>query len=228
MFEIFRRDEVINNVAKGISFKDLGHDHLNDKDIAWFDLHVSPSAYKLPDPLEQEPWRAFEKVRNGGSRFVTIRPGESLILQTHQIIKTASDITGIVVGSAGSSIRGLSVTSGKVDPNFGPQSLAVNVYNGSQRDIYINDGDKIAVVGFIKTSRPVDNEKVVGPAKAAEDFLPEWIYRVFAKIKSFFRRYRSLSIWSVILYIVILLTQAQVRSWADSVWGWISGFWNVP
>ncbi len=226
MFEIYNREDILNNVALGISFKELGPDHLGDNDIAWFDLHVSPSAYKLPDPMQQEPWRPFEKGKNGDSRFLTIRAGESLILQTRQIIKTASDITGIVVGSAGSSVRGLSVASGKVDPNFGPQSLAVSVYNGSLRDIYINDGDKIAVVGFLKTSRPVSNEKVVGPAKAAEDFMPDWIYRLWAKFKSFFRRYRSLTVWSIFLYVFIVLTQAQVRRWADEILVWATSFFG--
>lgn len=217
MFEVFVRSGITDKNNEDLWVSTARKDGSEDDDVLWIDLHVSSAGYKEPDPLQNKPWLPFEKTKNGEPRFIKLDSGHTVILQSEEIFRTGSDITGIVSGSAGCSIKGLLATSGKVDPNFGPQNLAVAVQNVSDQAVWISEGDKIAVVAFCRASKKLDTDKIVGPAKAASDLLPNWLNRILAHLRSFYRRYKKITFGVFLFYIFTVFTQAYVRSIADAV-----------
>lgn len=156
MFIVLRREGDANFEGDVVKVYNILPDSQQDEsDITWVDMHVSAAAYKIPDPDEVEPWLPFENSKKGEKKFIKLDSGCSATVQTVEAIKTNGNVTGIVVGSAGRSLRGLLVTPGKIDPHFGAQSIALNIQNGSDRPIYIQELEKIAVVGFIAKASPV-------------------------------------------------------------------------
>ncbi len=184
--------------------------------ILWWDLHVSPEAYRMPSQDGQIKWISAPTNRKA-EKIVSIGANESLIIQTVEKVGTDSKTTGLIVGSASVSLSGLAITSGKIDPNFKPQPIILCVQNVTHKTIYLKKGQKIASLIFTNIEHEMKGDAPKGHAIAPEDILPQRGDRLKLAAHLRFRKYRNITFFGILFYFFVIYSESYVVSKTDKL-----------
>lgn len=84
-----------------------------------------------------------------------IRPKESWIIYTEQILYIPLNVFGVVTGKGNYIFQGCFISTGKIDPGF-KGNLKIGFYNGSNKTITLKKGDKFATVFFLTMQAVLD------------------------------------------------------------------------
>ncbi len=152
-------------------------------------LHTNFRVFRNDSVTHIDVKRQFDvtemvKVKPGGA-FV-IHPGQFLLASTYEHVTLPSDIVGILEGRSSLGRLGLIVhaTAAFVDPGFSG-FLTFEMSNISNLPIKLYAGMRVAQLGFVKTTNPVEvpygKRKLKSKYQGQEPPTPSRIWKDFVK-----------------------------------------------
>lgn len=135
-------------------------------------------------------------------RGIKVKPQTSIVIETAEEIVLPHNIYGLLFGAGSNIYRGAFISSGKIDPGYAGK-LRIGFFNGSNRTVILNSGDKLAYGIFIGTECDTNNIPFLGtgsPPAASIMGIKERIWRWFAR-----NAYQVLAIVFAVISIIIAI-----------------------
>lgn len=140
------------------------HQHLQSTDSF---IYVSPRKKAKIGPVSMDVEVGDTYILPGSnevfkipSEGVKIKPGNSIVVYTHQNFKLRYNVFGIVTGKGQYIFKGCFLSTGKIDPGF-EGCLKIGFFNGGCSRIILKPNEVFATVFFMNTdatlSSPLKN-----------------------------------------------------------------------